>query len=111
MDSDVFDFEPRNVADSNESNHVFFLNQADQVCNLESSITETVCISRNTFSNKKDWKRNVAKINRRKGNACMGFRRADSKTTKAILQDVHREEKKIGRACNCRKVGIKKVGM
>ncbi|GBO18637.1 hypothetical protein AVEN_202172-1 [Araneus ventricosus] len=101
MDSDVFDNEPRNVADSNESNDVSFLNQADQVSNVESSITESVRISRNSFSNENDWKRNTAKINRIEGKTCMGFRRAF--TTKGLVQDVPREERKMGSACNSRK--------
>ncbi|GBM61522.1 hypothetical protein AVEN_17065-1 [Araneus ventricosus] len=38
-----------------------------------------------------------------KGKAYTGFRRADSKTTKRIVQDVPREERKMGPACNSRK--------
>ncbi|GBN01257.1 hypothetical protein AVEN_9602-1 [Araneus ventricosus] len=103
MDSDGSDYESRNVADSNESNDVSFLNQAVQVSNLKRSIAETMSVSRNSFSNEKDWKRNTAKINRIKGKACMVFRRADPKTTKRIVEDVPREERKMGAACNSRK--------
>ncbi|GBM70679.1 hypothetical protein AVEN_270786-1 [Araneus ventricosus] len=105
MDSDVFDYEPRNVADSNERNDVSFLNKSDQVSNLESTITETKRISRNSFSNEKDWERNTAKINRMQGKAYMVFRRADPKTTKRIGQDVPREERTMGLACNFLKRG------
>ncbi|GBN53670.1 hypothetical protein AVEN_102339-1 [Araneus ventricosus] len=38
-----------------------------------------------------------------KGKAYMGFRRADLKTTKWIVQDVSREERKMGPTCNSRK--------
>ncbi|GBO23703.1 hypothetical protein AVEN_253392-1 [Araneus ventricosus] len=38
-----------------------------------------------------------------KGNAYMGFRKADPKTTKQIVRDVLREERKMGSACNSRK--------
>ncbi|GBM01809.1 hypothetical protein AVEN_205471-1 [Araneus ventricosus] len=103
MDSDVFDYEPKNVADSNVSNDVSFLNQADQVSNLESNITETVRISRNSFSNEKDSKSNTANINRMKRKAYMGFRKAYPTTTNRIVQDVPREERKTGPACNFRK--------
>ncbi|GBO40658.1 hypothetical protein AVEN_154350-1 [Araneus ventricosus] len=71
MDSEAFDYQPRNVADSNISNDVSFLNQADQVSNLESSFTEAVRISRDIFSNEKYWKMNTAKINRMKRKACI----------------------------------------
>ncbi|GBM10235.1 hypothetical protein AVEN_260267-1 [Araneus ventricosus] len=80
-----------------------FLNQADQVSNLEGSFTETVRRSRNSFLNEKDRKRNTAKINRTEGKAYMGFRRADLKTTKWIVQVVSREKRKIGFACRSRK--------
>ncbi|GBN75873.1 hypothetical protein AVEN_103106-1 [Araneus ventricosus] len=103
MDSDVFDYQPRNVADSNESNDVFFLNQADQVSNLQNSMTETVRISGNSFSNEEDRKRITAKINRMKGKAYMGFRKADPKTSQRIVQNVPREERKMGPACSSRK--------
>ncbi|GBM65793.1 hypothetical protein AVEN_196102-1 [Araneus ventricosus] len=96
MDIDGSDYELRNVDDSNESNDVSFLNQADQVSNLKSSIAETMSISRNSFSHEKDWKRNTVKINRIKGKACMGFKRADPKTTKRIVHDVRHEEGKMG---------------
>ncbi|GBM92531.1 hypothetical protein AVEN_177960-1 [Araneus ventricosus] len=38
-----------------------------------------------------------------KGKACMGFRRADPKTTKRIVQDVPREKRRMALACNTRK--------
>ncbi|GBM02719.1 hypothetical protein AVEN_253936-1 [Araneus ventricosus] len=100
---EVFDEEPRNVADLNVSNDVSFLNHADQVSNLKSNFIETVRISRNNFLNEKDWKRKTAKINRMKGKAYMKFRRADPKTTKRIVQDVLREDRKMSPACSFRK--------
>ncbi|GBO19491.1 hypothetical protein AVEN_164983-1 [Araneus ventricosus] len=102
MDSDVFDYEPRIVADSNDSYYVSFLNEADQVSNLESSITEILRIRRKGFTNEEDWKRSTAKINRIKGKAYMRFRRADPKTTKRIVQDVPCEERKMGPTYNSR---------
>ncbi|GBL92472.1 hypothetical protein AVEN_174743-1 [Araneus ventricosus] len=62
-----------------------FLNQADQVSNLESSFTETVRISSYSILNEKDWKRNTANINRMKGKACIGFPRLLSGQCKMFL--------------------------
>ncbi|GBN65411.1 hypothetical protein AVEN_240954-1, partial [Araneus ventricosus] len=66
------------------------------------SITETERISKNSFSNEKDWKKKTAKINQMKGKAYMGFRSADPKTTQRIVQDVPREERKMDPAGNSR---------
>ncbi|GBN82605.1 hypothetical protein AVEN_205932-1 [Araneus ventricosus] len=38
-----------------------------------------------------------------KGKAYMGLRRADPKTTKRIVQDISREERRIAPSCNSRK--------
>ncbi|GBN92394.1 hypothetical protein AVEN_126741-1 [Araneus ventricosus] len=48
-------------------------------------------MSRNSFLNEKDWKRNTAKISRMKRKAYMGFRRADLKTTKCKMFFMRKE--------------------